>query len=152
LIGYDNKRKALVDSVSEIEGGEVGSGHATIALFEISLAYETGRSVFFEKDGLAKVSVSYRLPGDSVKRASAYTCPYVTTEFSELPDSYRFATAVAMFSSMLKDSRHVKRVTWNDVIRLAAQNVRPDDPAQKEFVTMVEKARKIYSRSKRRRN
>lgn len=151
LIGYDNKRKALVDSVTEIEGGEVGSGHATIALFEISLAYENGRSVFYERDGLAKVSVSYRLPADSVKRSAAYTCPYVTTEFNELPASYRFATAVAMFSSILKDSRHVRKISWNDVIRLAAQNANPNDLAQKEFVTMVEKARKIYGRQKKRR-
>ncbi len=49
LIGYDNKRKALADSVSEIEGGEVGSGHTTLALFEISLAYENGRSLFLKK-------------------------------------------------------------------------------------------------------
>ena len=151
LIGYDNKRKALVDSVSEIEGGEVGSGHATIALFELSLVYESGRSVFYEKDGLAKVTVNYRVPGDSVKRSAAYTCPYITTEFNELPKSYRFASSVAMFSSMLKDSRYIKNVSWMDVIRLAAASMDPSDVAEKEFVTMVEKARKIYSRGRKRR-
>jgi Ca-activated chloride channel homolog len=153
LVGYDNKRKALADSVSEIEGGEVGSGHATVALFEISLAYETGRSVFYEKDGLAKVIVNYRLPADSVKKSALYTCPYITTEFAELPACYRFASAVAMFSSLLKESKYVKRINWNDVLRVADASVNPTDLAQKEFITMVEKARKIYGRSgKRRRN
>jgi Ca-activated chloride channel family protein len=151
LIGYENKRKTLADSVSEIEGGEVGSGHSTVALFELSLVYENGRSVFFEKDGLAKVSVSYRLPGDSVQRIAAYTCPYVTTEFGELPPAYRFAASVAMFSSMLKDSRYVKHISWMDVIRLASASMNPIDVAQKEFVTMVEKARKIYGKARRRR-
>jgi Ca-activated chloride channel homolog len=153
LIGYDNKRKALADSVSEVEGGEVGSGHATVALFEISLAYEAGRSVFFEKDGLAKVIVNYRLPNDSVKRAALYTCPYITTEFAEMPACYRFASAVAMFSSILKESKYVKKINWNDVLRIADASVNPRDVTQKEFITIVEKAKKIYGRSgKRRRN
>jgi Ca-activated chloride channel family protein len=153
LIGYDNKRKALADSVSEIEGGEVGSGHATVALFEISLAYETGRSVFYEKDGLAKVMVNYRLPGDSVKQSASYTCPYITTEFAELPACYRFASAVAMFSSILKESKYVKKINWNDVLRIADASINPSDIAQKEFIAIVEKAKKIYGRSgKRRRN
>jgi Ca-activated chloride channel homolog len=151
LIGYDNKRKALADSVSEIEGGEVGSGHATVALFEISLAYEAGRSVFFEKDGLAKVIVNYRLPNDSVKKAALYTCPYITTEFAELPACYRFATAVAMFSSILKESKYVKKINWNDVLRIADASVNPKDVTQKEFITIVEKARKVYGRSGKRR-
>src|SRR5690606_24261016 len=43
LIGYDNKRKALADTVSQLEGGEVGSGHSSIALFEIMPVYESDR-------------------------------------------------------------------------------------------------------------
>ena len=35
LIGFDNKVGALRDSTSVIEGGEIGSGHSMIALFEI---------------------------------------------------------------------------------------------------------------------
>ncbi len=35
LIGFDNKVGALNDSLSVIEGGEVGSGHSIIAAFEI---------------------------------------------------------------------------------------------------------------------
>lgn len=148
LVGYDNKRKALVDSVSEIEGGEVGSGHATVALFEISPVYESGRSTFYEKDGLAKVTVHYRTPGDTVKTMASYTCPYITTEFNEMPACYRFASSVAMFSSILKDSRFVKRVNWNDVLRIADASVNANDVAQKEFIAIVEKARKIYGRSR----
>ena len=35
LIGFDNKLKVLSDTLSEVEGGEVGSGHSLIALFEV---------------------------------------------------------------------------------------------------------------------
>jgi Ca-activated chloride channel family protein len=36
LIGFDNKVGALRDTLSMIEGGEIGSGHSMIALFEIT--------------------------------------------------------------------------------------------------------------------
>ena len=36
LIGYDNKKAVIADSTSELEGGEVGSGNSTTAIFEIS--------------------------------------------------------------------------------------------------------------------
>ena len=35
LIGFDNKVGALKDSLSIIEGGEIGSGHSMVAMFEI---------------------------------------------------------------------------------------------------------------------
>ena len=35
LIGFDNKRSALADSSSELEGGEIGSGHSMMAIFEL---------------------------------------------------------------------------------------------------------------------
>src|SRR5580693_10144390 len=38
LIGFDNKVKVLSDSLSEIQGGEVGSGHSLLALFELTPA------------------------------------------------------------------------------------------------------------------
>jgi Ca-activated chloride channel family protein len=51
LIGFDNKVKMLSDSLSEIQGGEVGSGHSLLALFELTPAegspgqsWGTGRS------------------------------------------------------------------------------------------------------------
>jgi Ca-activated chloride channel family protein len=115
------------------------------------LAYEAGRSVFYEKDGLAKVTVNYRRPNDSLKLITLYTCPYITTEFKNLPACYRFASSVAMFSSILKESKHVKKIGWPDILRIAEASVNPNDMAQKEFITMVEKARKLYGRSKKRR-
>src|SRR5258708_12941066 len=39
LIGFDNKVKALSDSLNEVEGGEVGSGHSLLALVAITPPY-----------------------------------------------------------------------------------------------------------------
>ena len=35
LIGFDNKLSALTDSTSEVQGGEIGSGHSLVAVVEL---------------------------------------------------------------------------------------------------------------------
>ena len=150
LIGFDNKWKALVDSINELEGGEVGSGHSIIALFEIN-PVNGGAANFYNEEGLATITVNYKLPNDSVHRLSKYRCPYIVTDFKDLPTCYRFASSVAMFAALLKDSKFVKNISWIDVVRLASDSCRHDDIIQQEFVAMIEKARKIYGKSRKRR-
>ncbi len=49
LIGYDNKVGALTDSLSVIEGGEIGSGQSVISVFEIVLNKEAISSAVRKK-------------------------------------------------------------------------------------------------------
>lgn len=154
LIGFDNKIKALTDSIMELEGGEVGSGHSMIALLEIvptnkvaaTLQYSDNPSI---NNNIAEVAINYHLPGDSVKLWSGYGVKYNYTLFNELPQSYRFATTVAMFGSLLKESVYAKQITWNAIIIAANESYDKLDPVQKEFITIIEKAKKIYSKRKK---
>ena len=113
LIGYDNKLKALADTLSEVEGGEVGSGLSLMVLFELTPQFGTFDS-YYHKDGLAKVMVHYRNPGDSTSRTSYYNSTTSITDFHDLPVCYQFAASVTMFASLLKESKYAKRYTWND--------------------------------------
>jgi hypothetical protein len=45
----------------------------------------------------------------------------------------------------------MKNVNWDDLIDLANQSYDPDDVAQKEFITLAEKAKKIYAKEKKKR-
>jgi len=154
LIGFDNKMKSLSDSIMELEGGEVGSGHSMIALLEIvptnkltaMLQYSDNPSV---GNNIADVTVNYNLPGDSVKLWSGYGVKYNYTPFNELPPGYRFATTVAMFGSLLKESPFAKQINWNETIIAANESYDKLDPVQKEFITIIEKAKKIYSKRKK---
>ena len=148
LIGYDNKLKALADTMSEVEGGEVGSGVSLLVLFEINPHYDRLES-YSHNDELAKVMVHYRKPADSTHRISYYSCSNDISEFTDLPSCHQFAASVAMFASLLKESKYSKRYTWNDAILLAHQTHDPKDPLQTEFVGMVEKAKKIYMKNKK---
>jgi Ca-activated chloride channel homolog len=151
LIGFDNKLNAIADSLSELEGGEVGSGHTLMALFEIvPTAYNNNSDhAFGRSEHLAQVTINYKTPSKTAKRKSHFNAPFVFTEFNELPSCHRFAASVAEFASLLKLSKYANSISWNDVIIMASQAVSPDDPLQKEFVTLLEKAKKIYSRKKK---
>ena len=149
LIGFDNKWKALVDSANELDGGEVGSGHSIIALFEIVPVFTTGQPVT-DKGTLAYINVRYKLPNDTLERHTTYHCPYAVTPFNSLPPAYRFASSVAMFAALLKDSKYARTYGWTDVIKLATESEDVHDAIQQEFITIIEKAKKIYGKERKR--
>jgi len=151
LIGYDNKMKALADSLSEVDGGEVGSGHSVMAIFEIKPAIELKEYQALEKESLARIRVNYKNPGDSLNHITGYNCPLQYREFNDIDPSYRFATALTMFGSLLKDSKYSRRYNWYDIREIAEHAQNPSDGLQKEFLEIIEKAKKIYSHSRKKR-
>ncbi len=149
LIGFDNKINALTDSSSELEGGEVGSGHTLLAMVEITPATAAKTAGPGSGPALATIGLKFKSPHDSSTHTIRYTCAPLFTDFSQLGNPFRFASAVAMFGSLLKRSKYCKTVSWSDVTTLAAASYDAADPLQKEFIDMVDKARKIYQRKKK---
>ncbi|HSB94501.1 MAG TPA: von Willebrand factor type A domain-containing protein [Flavitalea sp.] len=147
LIGYDNKIKAIADSLSQIEGGEVGSGQNMMVLFEF-----TPKNLVQEASNaeIANTLIHFSLPGDSITRKSAFDCQNNYRPYKELPSFYRFAGAVGMFSGLLRDSKYIRSGGFSDVLEIASTSLESSDAVQKEFIQLVEKARKIYGKKKRR--
>ena len=150
LIGYDNKLQALSDTLSRIEGGEVGPGHTMMVLVEYSPSHEMVNSKNLS-GSLADVQVYFRLPGDSVQRSSHFNIPDIYTAPDKLPADIRFATAVVMFAGMLKESKAFKSMQWNDVQSMASRAHDPANVLQVEMVSLINEAKRIYSRKKGRR-
>lgn len=148
LIGFDNKVKALADSLSGIQGGEVGSGHSLLALFELTPA--SGDSAGAGQEQLAKVVLNYKLPHDTVGRMTNYNCPDHLIAFHDLQPCYRFASSIALFGGLLKKSPFMKQGNWKEVIEMAQGSRDPEDGMEQEFIGLVEKAQKIYGKNKRR--
>ena len=146
LIGYDNKIKAIADSLSQIEGGEVGSGQNMMVLFEFTPKEELGDS----KAEIASSLIHFTLPNDSLSRSSGFSCLNNYTQYKDLPAFYRFAGAVGMFSGLLRDSKYIRSGGFTEVLEIASNSLEPSDAVQKEFIQLVEKARKIYGKKKRR--
>lgn len=149
LIGFDNKVGALNDTSAIVEGGEIGSGYAMMGLFEVVPekhdSSETGDEPF------AKISLQYRLPNDTTLRYYNHVSRYNFKEFNAMERNYRFSAAVALFGSMLRFSDYTKHMDWNQVHLLATETADPNDLLQKEFTGLVEQAKQIYTKGKKRR-
>ncbi|MBS1653540.1 MAG: von Willebrand factor type A domain-containing protein [Bacteroidetes bacterium] len=152
LIGFDNKVGALSDTLSSIEGGEVGSGHSMMAVFEIAPTTTNTDDVKnnFTTGNLAEVNLKYHNPGTIQEQHFISKLPFDFTPFGEVGKCYRFSTAVIMFGSILRNSQYTKDISWNDVLSVV-QGASPADYYEKEFVTLVEQAKNLYSKQKKKR-
>jgi Ca-activated chloride channel family protein len=153
LIGFDNKVGALNDTLSVIEGGEVGSGHSIIAAFEIIPTVFNRDAVErdFSPGNIANIKIQYKLPSDTVERQFPGSASLSYKDFNSIDRNLRFSTAVIMFGSLLRSSAVTKEISWNDTILLASQASDDNDPIQKEFVSLVKEAKILYSKQKKRR-
>lgn len=152
LIGFDNKVGALNDSLAVLEGGEIGSGHSMIAVFEINPTHFNEDAVMrdFSPGNIAEVKLQYRLPNDTSKRQYSSSLPLSYTDFNSIDKNFQFSTAVIMFGSLLRSSPFAKNINWNDVIAMAAESSNDKDPIQKEFVALIKRAKILYSKQKKR--
>ncbi len=152
LIGFDNKVGALRDSLSVIEGGEIGSGYSMIAIFEI-VPTEINRGAI--KDGFANGKFAYlrmKYTDPSDRRISGtfnQVSRFEYVPFGDLEKCYQFSSAVALFGGILRSSQFVKNAGWNEVLTLAETSSGGDDLLQKEFISLVQQARALYSKVKK---
>lgn len=146
LIGFDNRKEAVSDSSSLLEGGEVGSGNNTIAMFEIVPRANAGA----QNKSLAKLVLQYSNPKDTVNNFMKYDVEPNYIPVSQLSQPYRFVIATAMFGLKLKQSQYFSKDIDFDTIKAFA------DPAadksnyiQAEMLVLIDKASKIYEVKKK---
>lgn len=151
LIGFDNKVGALNDTTSMIEGGEVGSGHSMIVVFEISPTNFNKDAVErdFMPGSIAEIKLQFKLPHDTTQKQHTASVPLSHSDFNSIDRSLQFSTAVIMFGSLLRSSPVTKSISWNDVILLATQTSDDKDPLQREFIALVKQAKTLYSKQKK---
>jgi len=150
LIGFDNKVGALKDSLSIIEGGEIGSGYSMIAMFEIVPVENKKKAT---KDNVsigefASIKLNFQLPNSKTECSSEYNCPFEFVPFKEMNKNFQFSAAVAMFGSLLRNSIFVKSIGWNEIISLAESTFNKNDLLQKEFIAITQEAKILYLKGK----
>jgi Ca-activated chloride channel family protein len=142
----------MSDTTSTLEGGEVGSGHSMLAIFEVKPTAHNREAAAsgLLNEYLATADIHYRLPERKELRYFHQSCPYNYLEFREMEHSLRFSTSVAVFGQMLHMSQHVRNVTWEQELALVRETMDPLDPLHKEFLDLVTRAQKIYGPLKKR--
>ncbi len=147
LIGFDNKKDAITDSSSELEGGEVGSGHNTLAIFEIIPASTIADTTLL----FADLTLQYRLPKTDNTIFQQFKSTYHPEIFSSANAKLRFATSVTMMGSLLKQSKYARNFTYEDVLSIAQNAADTNNTLQEEFIKLVQKADKLYNYRKKKR-
>ncbi|HWJ91691.1 MAG TPA: YfbK domain-containing protein, partial [Flavisolibacter sp.] len=150
VLGFDNKVGAIKDVEATVEGGEIGSGYSTVVAFEIVPTREAAELCEeSEEFHPVQFQLQYKLPNSNKQLQLIEIPDIVFHSFSKLTPSYRFAGAVIMFGSLLRKSKFVKEVSWNDVLRLAQETADPNNFSQKEFISIVQHAKEIYGRKRK---
>ena len=155
LIGFDNKVGALLDSLSQIEGGEIGSGHTLTALFEIEptpLLQEnySRRAAEDSVERIASLNIQYKQPADSVLRVIDFAVPLHFAYTEQELKRAQLTAALAQFGLLLKGSELVGKTNWNELFNLGEQVIDMTDPFQVEWLDLVKKGRELYDKKKKR--
>ncbi|MBX3252743.1 MAG: von Willebrand factor type A domain-containing protein [Chitinophagaceae bacterium] len=149
LIGFDNKRKALNDSSSTLLGGEIGSGHSVIAVFEVSPAQGAEMKKNAATGSVATVTINYCNPGKKAALKQSYYCPYNYKALDSLDAHYRFAASVCMFGGLLHSSPYLRSAGWDEAITLAKNSMDINNPLHTEYFELLNKGKKIYAPGKK---
>ncbi|WP_298300237.1 VWA domain-containing protein [Hydrotalea sp.] len=146
LIGFDNKKSAIRDTTSLLEGGEVGSGHNMMAVFEITPA----ENINATENLAGTLNLIFQLPKNPQKITQKFILPYRPISFSEAPPQIKLATAIVMFGSLLRQSKFIKNFGFQDAINLAQTSINTTNASEQELLQLMQKANNIYNYRKKR--
>lgn len=148
LVGYENRLLKSEDfNNDKVDAGEIGSGHTVTALYEIipgegggqALRYQTGTKPVGSME-LLTVSLRYKAPNGD--KSSLLEYPVEAASYrQEMSENLRFASAVAEFGMVLRDSDYKGNADFESVMELAESCVHADsDDYRKEFLELVQMA------------
>jgi Ca-activated chloride channel homolog len=145
LIGFDNKREAVQDQTSNLDGGEIGSGGSTMAIFEIA----PNNNIESSNNTLATLQLKYHDVADKteVLKEMEFSIPNKLTDSTD--NAVKFASAVAMFGLKLKESPYVNKATWSNVKTVAVAAVDKNIYLQNDFLKLLDKAILVYEPNKK---
>ena len=149
LIGFDNKKDAIADSLGDLEGGEIGSGVCVMAIFEVVPQLLDDQMNAHIKKPIAHVSLNYSLANSKLRNKINYECPDNFTLFNTVDKEYRLAAAIAMFGMKLRQSKYIRTTDWADIEAISLNAYNPNDYLQKEFIQLLSVAKKLYPKKKK---
>ena len=144
LIGYENREMDAVDfNNDKKDGGELGSGHSVVALYEIvpagsesaiDLKYQpAGNSD--ESDDYATIKIRYKEPEKDKSELLSYVVG-ANAYRENVSENFKFASLVSEFAMILGDSDYAGTMTYRDIINGYKELDNTDD-YKDEFISLV---------------
>jgi len=160
LIGYENRVLRNEDFNDDTkDAGEIGAGHSVTALYEITpagadqngdgidpLKYST-EHVPTEAASLheiATVKIRYKEPSGIKSRLLSFVVNDASTPFKQASEDMRFASSVASFGMVLRDSKFKGDATFDTVLAIA-ETAKGEDRFgyRSEFLRLVRLAKTV---------
>jgi Ca-activated chloride channel family protein len=159
LVGYENRMLRTEDFADDRkDAGEIGAGHTVTALYEVvpaglpldgpgapALKYQQppALSPASGSGELLTVKLRYKDPEGSESRLLATT---VASEAGRASERMRFASAVAAFGMLLRESQHRGHADWPMVLELAREGKGRDAEGYRaEFLDLARRAAELAS-------
>ncbi|HLP22240.1 MAG TPA: YfbK domain-containing protein, partial [Chitinophagales bacterium] len=163
LLGYENRALADKDFYDDKkDAGEIGAGASVTALYEIitdesdpslkeisktdKLKYQRTETSATAAGGdeMATLKIRYKLPKENKSQLMEYTVKNQVKALDKTSDDFRFASAVASFGMLLRDSKFKGNYTFDKVRELAVSAKGKDAEGYRaEFIRLVRDAKDL---------
>ncbi|MGC2235672.1 MAG: VWA domain-containing protein [Pyrinomonadaceae bacterium] len=158
LIGYENRLLADRDfNDDKKDAGEIGAGHSVTALYEIVPAgqkvendgielkyskYESSDTRF--NDELMTVKLRYKEPNENESKLLTTGLLDRNNSIENASDNLKFASSVAQFGLILRDSRYKGSASFSNTQNLANASLGSDlRNYRNDFLNLIDKARAL---------
>ncbi len=156
LIGYENRVMAKEDfDDDKKDAGELGAGHTVTALYEIIPAgsaqdTKTSGDLKYQetrikpdasgKNELMTLKMRYKPIKENTSKLIEQAVIDTNISFAKASENFRFASSVAGFGMLLRDSKFKNDLTAKEVMRIAKGAKGKDEEGYRaEFITLVDK-------------
>jgi Ca-activated chloride channel family protein len=156
LVGYENRLLNKEDfNDDKKDAGELGAGHTVTAIYEIipagsdeilasvdPLKYQAPVAPSKSSSNeIMTIKFRYKAPSENVSKLITEVLKDEKVPFAKASENCRFASAVAQFGMILRDSKFKGDADYKSVIALAKQSKGKDDEGYRaEFIRLVEMA------------
>lgn len=154
LIGYENRKLKNEDFTNDaIDAGELGSGHTVTALYEVipidvnseflpkenDLKYTKNTNDENFNDELATIKFRYKKPDGDKSSEIIQVVKNTNDSLSSSSDDFKFASSVAWFGLVLRNSKLISNTNLKEIENLAKKGKGKDDEGYRaEFVRLIE--------------
>jgi Ca-activated chloride channel homolog len=165
LVGYENRLLNKEDfNNDKKDAGELGSGHTVTALYEIipagvesgftedvdELKYQKVKKSKKEESSneIMTIKFRYKEPDGNKSKLMVHVVTNQQTSAEQTSENFRFATAVAQFGMLLRNSAFKADASYDKVLKLAAGAKGSDEEGYRaEFIKLVQTVASIAKKN-----
>jgi Ca-activated chloride channel homolog len=157
LVGYENRLLNKEDFDDDRkDAGEIGAGLTVTALYELAISNgeHSRNDLKYQKTEIKNeaaksnealyVKIRYKKPDSGTSVLLDFPLTYDPVSFAESSNNFKWASSVAEFGMLLRDSEFKADSNFSKVLEMAKGSVGEDSEGyRKEFIELVKKAKDL---------